>query len=239
LPDTIKSGILYLVPSAIAQAPVNFFLPQHVIEIIHSLDEWIVENSKSARQFLKSCETPIPQPQLLLHELDKHEGNIFKEYFFENLLKGKNIGLLSDAGCPAIADPGAAIVAKAHQLQIKVTPLTGPSSLLLALMASGLNGQQFTFNGYLPKEKNERIAAIKKLEQLSIQKKQTQIVIETPYRNNALFDDFTRNLQPQTKLCIAVDLQSSSELIKTKKISEWKKHQPDLNKRQVVWLFLA
>ncbi len=237
--DTIKSGILYLVPSAIAQAPVNFFLPKHVIEIIHSLDEWIVENSKSARQFLKSCETPIPQPQLLLHELDKHEGNIFKDYFFENLLKGKNIGLLSDAGCPAIADPGAAIVAQAHQLQIKVTPLTGPSSLLLALMASGLNGQQFTFNGYLPKEKNERIAAIKKLEQLSIQKKQTQIVIETPYRNNNLFDDFTRNLQHQTKLCIAADIQSSTEMIITKKISEWKKHQPDLNKRQVVWLFLA
>lgn len=147
--------------------------------------------------------------------------------------------MLSDAGCPAVADPGALIVAEAHKLQIKVVPLSGPSSILLALMASGLNGQQFAFNGYLPKEKTERNNAIKKAEKESAQRNQTQIFIETPYRNNALFDDFLNNLQPSTRLCIASALQCENEKIKTQRISEWKKQQPELNKHPVVWLFLA
>ena len=194
LSDKKTKGILYLIPTAIGSMQAIDYLPQTVIEIIHSLDEFIVENSKSARQFLKHCHIPTPQQQLTIHELNKHEGNVFEASFFSNLLSGKNVGLLSEAGCPAVADPGALIVAEAHKLQIKVVPLTGPSSILLALMASGLNGQQFAFNGYLPKEKTERFAAIKKAEKDSAQRRQTQIFIETPYRNNALFDDLLLSL---------------------------------------------
>ncbi len=239
LSDKKTKGILYLIPTAIGSIQAIDYLPQTVIEIIHSLDEFIVENSKSARQFLKHCNIPTPQQQLIIHELNKHEGNVFETSFFSNLISGKNVGLLSEAGCPAVADPGALIVAEAHKLQIKVVPLSGPSSILLALMASGLNGQQFTFNGYLPKEKTERIHAIKKAEKESAQRNQTQIFIETPYRNNALFDDFLNNLQPSTRLCIASALQCENEKIKTQRISEWKKQRPELNKHPVVWLFLA
>ena len=147
LSDKKTKGILYLIPTAIGSIQAIDYLPQTVIEIIHSLDEFIVENSKSARQFLKHCNIPTPQQQLIIHELNKHDGNVFETSFFSNLLSGKNVGMLSDAGCPAVADPGALIVAEAHKLQIKVVPLSGPSSILLALMASGLNGQQFAFNG--------------------------------------------------------------------------------------------
>lgn len=239
LSDKKTKGILYLIPTAIGSIQAIDYLPQTVIEIIHSLDEFIVENSKSARQFLKHCNIPTPQQQLIIHELNKHDGNVFETSFFSNLLSGKNVGMLSDAGCPAVADPGALIVAEAHKLQIKVVPLSGPSSILLALMASGLNGQQFAFYGYLPKEKTERINAIKKAEKESAQRSQTQIFIETPYRNNALFDDFLNNLQPSTRLCIASALQCENEKIKTQRISEWKKQKPELNKHPVVWLFLA
>ena len=239
LSDKKTKGILYLIPTAIGSIQAIDYLPQTVIEIIHSLDEFIVENSKSARQFLKHCNIPTPQQQLIIHELNKQDGNVFETSLFSNLNKKKNVGMLSDAGCPAVADPGALIVAEAHKLQIKVVPLSGPSSILLALMASGLNGQQFAFNGYLPKEKTERINAIKKAEKESAQRSQTQIFIETPYRNNALFDDFLNNLQPSTRLCIASALQCENEKIKTQRISEWKKQQPELNKHPVVWLFLA
>ncbi|HNU48565.1 MAG TPA: SAM-dependent methyltransferase [Bacteroidia bacterium] len=239
LSDKKTKGVLYLIPTAIGSMPAIDCLPQTVIEITHSLDEFIVENSKSARQFLKHINIPTPQQQLIIHELNKHEGNVFETSFFSNLLSGKNVGLLSEAGCPAVADPGALIVAEAHKLQIKVVPLTGPSSILLALMASGLNGQQFAFNGYLPKEKTERIAAIKKAEKDSAQGRQTQIFIETPYRNNALFDDLLNYLQPSTRLCIAAALQCENEMIKTQRVSEWKKQRQELNKHPVVWLFLA
>ncbi len=232
-------GTLYLIPTTLGSTFPEAILPADVLQQIRQLDEFIVENEKTARQFLKLCKTEIPQQQLLIHELDKHQSNVFEKYFFENLLKGKNIGLMSEAGCPAVADPGAQIVAEAHRRNIQVVPLTGPSSLLLALMASGLNGQQFAFLGYLPKEKEERKMFIKKIEKESAQKRQTQIFIETPYRNNALLSDLLHSCNNETRLCIATDLTLPAESIRTKKILDWKKNVPDLNKRFVVFLFLA
>lgn len=237
--ETTSPGILYLIPATIAQEPVTWVLPEDVLSVIRSLDVFIVENERTARQFLKQCNITIPQQQLTIFELNKHQGNVFEPDFFIPLLLGKNTGLLSEAGCPAVADPGALIVAEAQRQNIQVSPLTGPSSLLLALMASGLNGQQFAFGGYLPKERSERMVALKKAEKDSALKKQTQIYIETPYRNNVLFDDMLSALSPQTKLCIAADINSENQFIKTLKVAEWKKHKPDLNKRPAVWLFLA
>jgi 16S rRNA (cytidine1402-2'-O)-methyltransferase len=239
LSESAATGILYLIPATIAQEPVQWSLPENVLSVIRSLDVFIVENEKTARQFLKSCNITIPQQQLTIFELNKHQGNIFEPSFFQPLLEGRNTGLLSEAGCPAVADPGSHIVAEAHRQNIQVVPLTGPSSLLLALMASGLNGQQFAFGGYLPKERTDRIAMLKKAEKDSAARNQTQIFIETPYRNNALFDDILTALSPQTKLCIAADLNAPEQYLKTMRISEWKKHKPALNKRPAVWLFLA
>ncbi len=237
--ESASAGILYLIPATISQESVAWSLPENVLNIIRSLDVFIAENEKTARHFLKQCNITIPQQQLTIFELNKHEGNVFEQSFFVPLLNGINTGLLSEAGCPAVADPGSLIVAEAHRQNIKVVPLTGPSSLLLALMASGLNGQQFAFGGYLPKDRDERIAALRKAEKESALKKQTQIFIETPYRNNALFEDMLAALSSQTKLCIAADLNSENQYIKTCRISEWKKHKPNLNKRPAVWLFLA
>ncbi len=232
-------GNLFLIPTTLGNNLVDSSLPADVINTIHLLDEFIVEDEKSARQFLKSCKITIPQQQLIIHVMDKHKHHVFENHFFENLLHGKNIGLLSEAGCPAVADPGAQIVAAAHRKKIKVIPLTGPSSILLALMASGLNGQQFAFLGYLPIEKENKIQSLKKIEKESAQKKQTQIFIETPYRNNTLLNDLLQTLNNETMLCIAVDITLPSESIKTAKIMEWKKQIPDLHKKPAVFLLLA
>ena len=240
MPDSnLKSGILYLLPSSLGNENVTVFLPEHVIAVIKTLDEFIVENEKTARQFLKTCNITIPQSQLIIHELNKHSDRFTDDYFLDGLLKGKNIGLLSEAGCPGVADPGAEVVAAAHKKNIKVVPLVGPSSLLLALMASGLNGQQFAFNGYFPKEKNERIAVLKKLETESQRKNCTQIFIETPYRNNQLLADMLSSLSGETKICLAADVTLPSEFIKTKTVTQWKRDLPDLNKRPCVFLMLG
>lgn len=235
---SLTTGTLYLIPTTLGNDDVKVFLPEHVINIIDSLDEFIVENAKTARQFLKQCSISKPQSQITVHELDKHASKFNQQEFFDSLLKGKNVGLMSEAGCPGIADPGAEVVAIAHQKSIKVVPLTGPSSILLALMASGLNGQQFYFHGYLPKEKGECIAAIKKMEQHSQKNNCTQIFIETPYRNQQLFQLLIETCQQQTKLCLAADINLSSEQIKTKTIAQWKKEKPDLNKKPCVFLVL-
>lgn len=237
--EITSPGILYLIPTTLGTATVEAVLPPAVIQQIKLLDEFIVENSKSARQFLKACAIEIPQSQLIIHELDKHNSSVFEKVFFENLLKGKNVGLMSEAGCPAVADPGAHIVAEAHRRNIKVVPLTGPSSILLSLMASGLNGQQFAFLGYLPKEREERKTFIKKIEKESIQKRQTQIFIETPYRNNSMLNDLLNTCNNETRLCIAADITLETESVKTKRVFDWKKNIPDLHKKFVVFLFLA
>lgn len=236
---SLTTGTLFLIPTTLGNSDVKVFLPEHVINIIDSLDEFIAENAKTARQFLKQCNISKPQSQITIHELDKHVTKFNQFEFFDSLLKGKNIGLMSEAGCPGIADPGAEVVAIAHQKDIKVIPLTGPSSILLALMASGLNGQQFYFHGYLPKEKSECIAVIKKLEIHSQKNNCTQIFIETPYRNQQLFQMLVDTCQQQTKLCLAEDISMSTELIQTKSIAQWRKEKLDLHKRPCVFLVLG
>jgi 16S rRNA (cytidine1402-2'-O)-methyltransferase len=176
------------------------------------------------------------QSELILFSLNKHTDSKEHQEFIKPLLEGKNIGLMSEAGCPGIADPGAAIVKIAHEKGIKVIPLVGPSSILLALMASGMNGQSFTFNGYLPIDKSEKKATLKQLEKLSFDKNQSQLFIETPYRNNKLLEDILETLQPNTLLCIACDITLPSEFIKTLPINNWKKQKIDLHNRPCIFI---
>lgn len=236
---SLTTGTLYLIPTTLGNDDVKIFLPEHVINIIDTLDEFIAENAKTARQFLKQCNISKPQSQITVHELDKHATMFNQPELLDSLLKGKKVGLMSEAGCPGIADPGAEVVAIAHQKNIKVVPLTGPSSILLALMASGMNGQQFYFHGYLPKVKGVCMAAIKKMEQHSQKNNCTQIFIETPYRNHQLFQLLIETCQPQTKLCLATDISMNAEQIQTKTILQWRKEKPELNKKPCVFLVLG
>lgn len=233
-----KSGILFLIPTGIGdELPENYLTPS-VLEIIRKLKSFVVENEKSARAFLKLCQIETPQKDLLIHEIDKHDHTENYDDVISWLREGNNVGLLSEAGCPAVADPGSRIVALAHKKKIPVKPLTGPSSLLLALMGSGLDGQRFRFNGYLPADKLERREMIRKLDKEAKQRNETQIFIETPYRNNAMFNDLLDYCNPETRLCLAVSLHTSSESIRTLSISKWKSEKPDLNKKPCVFLIL-
>lgn len=229
-------GKLYLVPCTLGDYAPSLVLPAPVLEIIRQLDMFIVENAKSARAFLKACEITLPQSELQIFEIDKHDPQQDISAFLQPLLMGKNSGLISEAGVPAVADPGAAIVKRAHKLGIRVVPLTGPSSLLLALMASGMDGQRFCFHGYLPIDRNERSKTLLRLEKEARQYSQTQLFIETPYRNNQLLKDICELLQPETRLCIAVNLTTPHEFISTRSVREWKKQLPDLNKKPAVFL---
>ena len=232
----MKPGTLYLIPVPLAEnASAKSFTP-YLVDTINSISEYIVENSKTARRFLKEAGLQIPQNDLLIHDYGKHnrDGNL--QEFFQGLLNGKDVGLMSEAGCPGIADPGADIVAYAHQKGIKVVPLVGPSSILLALMASGFNGQSFTFHGYLPIDKVQRANKLKELENLSGRYQQTQLFIETPFRNNQMLEEILRSCQLQTKLCIASNLTADDEMVVTKTIAEWKRQVPDLHKKPVIFL---
>lgn len=234
----MHNGALYLIPTLLGESEVDFILPGHVIKIISSIEYFIVENEKSARHFLKQVHPKINQQNLKILELDKHDPNADYSVFLKPITDRKNVGLLSEAGCPAVADPGAAVVETAHKMNIKVIPLVGPSSILLALMASGLNGQQFCFHGYLPVEKEMRRIKLKQLETESFQKKQTQIFIETPYRNMQMITELLNTCEPGTLLCIAADITLSNEMIKTLTIKEWKKAIPEINKHPAVYLLL-
>ena len=199
----MNPGTLYLIPVPLAEnASAKSFTP-YLSDTINHITEYIVENSKTARRFLKEAGLQIPQSDLIIHDYGKHnrDGNLNE--FFSGLMAGNNVGLMSEAGCPGIADPGAEIVAYAHQKGIKVVPLVGPSSILLALMASGFNGQSFTFHGYLPIDKVQRSQKIKELENLSEKNKQTQLFIETPFRNNPMVEEILKTCHPNTRLCIA------------------------------------
>ena len=232
----MKPGTLYLIPVPLAEnASAKSFTP-YLVDTINSISEYIVENSKTARRFLKEAGLQIPQNDLLIHDYGKHnrDGNL--QEFFQGLLNGKDVGLMSEAGCPGIADPGADIVAYAHQKGVKVVPLVGPSSILLALMASGFNGQSFTFHGYLPIDKVQRANKLKELENLSGRYQQTQLFIETPFRNNQMLEEILRSCQLQTKLCIASNLTADDEMVVTKTIAEWKRQVPDLHKKPVIFL---
>ncbi len=229
-------GSLFLIPVPLADnTPAKSFTP-YLTDTINHINEYIVENSKTARRFLKEAGLKTPQSELIIHDYGKHNRDSNINEFFIGLLDGKDVGLMSEAGCPGIADPGAEIVAFAHQKGIKVIPLVGPSSILLALMASGFNGQSFTFHGYLPIDKVQRANKIKELEALAERYNQTQIFIETPFRNNPMLEEILRSCKPETRLCIACDLTSEDEFIQTKSIGEWKSQIPELHKRPAIFL---
>ncbi len=234
-------GKLYLIPITLSNpgetsvAPEDV-LPQTIKRVIDFIDDYIVENEKTARKFIKSIHPDKKQPDLKINTLNKHTEISTHHEFIQPLLNGKNIGLMSESGCPGIADPGAVIVKLAHEKGIQVVPLVGPSSILLALMASGMNGQSFAFNGYLPIDKNDKKQALKMYERLSQEKNQTQLFIETPYRNNKLMEDLLQLLQPSTLLCVACDITLPTEFIKTKAINEWKKEKADLHNRPCIFI---
>ncbi|MBN2480853.1 MAG: SAM-dependent methyltransferase [Bacteroidales bacterium] len=229
------SGILYLIPSCLGDSDIDMVLPGKVVQIIHSLDHFVVENERTARRFLIRTGYRKSLSSVKFYILDEHTEiknipSIFKE-------SGKvSLGLLSEAGVPAVADPGSELVKEAHKRNIKVIPLAGPSSILLALMASGLNGQNFVFHGYLPVKEHERTKRIVILEKRSRQENQAQIFIEAPYRNNQLLRSIINCCQSETILCIAANLTTESEWIKTRTIREWQYHPFDLKNQPAVFV---
>ncbi|WP_041537085.1 SAM-dependent methyltransferase [Pseudopedobacter saltans] len=232
----MDKGILYLIPVVMAENAVNKSLTPYLVDTINAITEYIVENEKTARKCLKDAGLKTPQKDLLIHDYGKHQRSQGLNKFFKGLEQGRNVGLMSEAGCPGIADPGADIIAEAHRRGIKVVPLVGPSSIILALMGSGFNGQSFAFNGYLPIDKGGRTKKVKELESLSERLDQTQIFIETPFRNNQLLEELLRSCKRDTMLCIACDLTAESELISTKTIQDWAKSKPDLHKKPTIFL---
>ena len=229
-------GKLYLIPTTLGEMNADDVLPQTIKRTIDFIDFYIVENEKTARKSIKMVHAEKKQSELKLFLLNKHTDTKAHLDFIKPLLEGHNVGLMSEAGCPGVADPGAVIVKIAHEKGIQVIPLVGPSSILLALMASGMNGQSFTFNGYLPIDKSEKKQAIKGLEKLSFDKNQSQLFIETPYRNNKLLEDILQTLQPNTLLCIACDITLPTEYIKTMTVNLWKKQKVDLHNRPCIFI---
>jgi len=227
---------LFLIPVTLGDTPIKSVLPEYNSEIIVEIKYFIVENIRSARRFLKKINASVNIDELIFFELNKHTNRDLIDKYLSPVLEGNNVGLLSEAGCPAIADPGADLVAIAQLKGIKVIPLVGPSSILLSLMASGFNGQSFAFHGYLPIDNTERQKKIKQLEQRVYSEDQTQIFIETPYRNEKLVNDIIKNCQPSTKLCIAMNITCEDEYIKTQPVKKWEKHLPDMNKKPCVFL---
>jgi 16S rRNA (cytidine1402-2'-O)-methyltransferase len=229
-------GTLYLIPVPLAENTASKSFTPYLTDTINSIKEFIVENEKTARRFLKEAGLKTPQSELLIHDYGKHNRADGTAGFFKGLQAGNDVGLMSEAGCPGIADPGAEIVEKAHRMGIKVVPLVGPSSILLALIASGFNGQSFTFHGYLPIDKVDRAKKIRELENLSIKNEQTQLFIETPFRNNPMLEEILKTCNPKTRLCIACDITAETEFIQTKTIAEWQKKVPELHKRPTIFL---
>ena len=231
----MKTGKLYLIPTIIGEESSLNQISSFTKEIIKKIDYYIVENEKSARSFIKKICPKKNQDDLIFFIINKNKYESNTNYL-KPCLEGHSIILMSDAGCPAIADPGSEIISLAHANKLIVKPITGPSSIFLALMSSGMNGQSFCFNGYLPINKKERILKIKKIEKNSNLLSQSQIFIETPYRNNQLFNDLIRHLKPYTKLCIASNLYSKKEYINTMRIFEWKNIKIELNKKPTIFI---
>lgn len=230
------SAKVYLIPTTLGDSPVENVLPQYVIDVINSTNHYIVENIKTARRFLIQAGIKTKIDDLTFYELNKHSQPDEYESYLNPIANSENVGIISEAGTPGVADPGADIVEIAHRKNIPVVPLVGPSSILLSVMASGLNGQSFAFVGYLPIKKNERVKRIKELEWKSQTENQTQVFIETPYRNNNLLDDIITNCSANTKLCIACDITLETEFIKTDTIKNWRKGVPNLHKRPTIFL---
>lgn len=230
-------GTIYLVPIPIAEDAFST-LSASVVSKTLELRHYFVENVRTARRFLKALHPSIVIDEIQFSEIDKHDGAdtaLFRKWIKEGL----EIGIMSEAGCPGIADPGAELAGIAHSAGAKVIPLTGPNSIVLALMASGLNGQSFCFNGYLPVKDPARSQKLKALEALSRKERQTQLFIETPYRNNQLLDEIIKHCNPQTQLCIALNITGTTEYIKTQSLKEWKANKPQLDKAPAVFLILA
>ena len=226
--------MVYLIPSFLSENAVET-IPKYVITALKNCSVIFAENERTARRFLKAMDKDIVIDDYewhTIHKVEEQQSAIFRE----KMKEGKNVAIISEAGCPGIADPGQILIAQAQQLNAEVKPLVGPNSILLALMASGLNGQYFTFNGYLPIENAERIKKIKQLEEESLRKNCTQIFIETPYRNNKLFETILHQCKPSTRLCIAAEVTSENEFIKTKSIGAWKNETVDLHKKPVIFL---
>jgi len=229
-------GKLYLIPTTLGDVSPDEVLPQTVKRAIDFINDYVVVNEKTARKFIKSINAEKVQANLRLHVLNKFTEVSEYNEMLKPCLEGRNVGLMSEAGCPGVADPGAVIVKLAHEKGIQVVPLVGPSSIRLALMGSGMNGQSFAFNGYLPIDKSEKKSALKNLERLSMEKNQAQIFIETPYRNNKLLEDILQSLQGSTRLCVATDITLPTEYIKTLTINDWKKTKVDLHNRPTIFI---
>jgi len=232
----VNSGTLYLIPTPLGADDIAWTTPAAVRQCAAGLGHYIVEHPKTARQFLKQIGCILPLQEIRMQVLNEHTPFNELEGLLAPLLAGNDVGLLSEAGCPAVADPGAGLVRLAHQRNLRVVPLVGPSSILLALMASGLNGQRFVFRGYLPAERSKRVSKIIELERDSIARDQTQIFIETPYRNQKLLESLVFTCHDDTVLCIACNLTLASEYISTRTVREWRHSLPELNDKPAIFL---
>jgi 16S rRNA (cytidine1402-2'-O)-methyltransferase len=229
------SASLFLIPVPLGETEITQVLPSYNKSILKSIHYFIVENTRTARRFLKQTDSAIDIDSLTFYTLNKHTTQEELSGFLKPMDAGHSIGIISEAGCPAIADPGADVVAIAQQKNLPVVPLVGPSSIVLALMASGFNGQNFAFQGYLPIDNEQRIKTLKILEQRIYSENQTQLFIETPYRNDRMIEDILKTCKSSTKLCIAADITLETEFIRTKRIDEWRKQVPKLGKRPCIF----
>ena len=230
------NGKLYLIPTTLGDENPYNVLPADIKPLLQRIKFYFAENERSARRFLKKIDQAINIDEITFLEINKRTRHDELVHFLEHALEGNDMGVISEAGCPGVADPGADAVRAAHHKGVDVKPLVGPSSILLSLMASGLNGQSFTFVGYIPIKNPSRGKTIFFMEQQAVKHDQTQIFIETPYRNNSLIEELSKTLNSNTRLCIACDLTLETEFIKTKTIGEWKKNLPDLHKRPAIFL---
>lgn len=230
-----KSGTLFLIPTVLAENTAAAVIPQDVQALCKEIGHYVCENARTSRRFISSLKLGINIEELHIEELNKDTPDAAVPRLMAPLLEGHDVGLLSEAGCPAVADPGARAVAQAHKMGIRVVPLVGPSSILLALMASGMNGQEFAFSGYLPVKNPQRTQAIKELEKKA-RAGQSQIFMETPYRNMAFLSDLLQACQPDTQLCLAANITAPEEFISTRSIAQWRKQLPDLHKQPTIFI---
>lgn len=236
-----KGGTLYLVPNTLGHTPFNNTIPEHVLEIVRSLQILIVENIQTARKYLQWIGNTVPEYEIIFYELNRHTQSEDIIDYLNPLKDGQDVGIISEAGCPGVADPGSIVVKMAHNQGFRVVPLVGPNSILLALMASGFNGQSFTFWGYLPISKQDRKKKIKELENISTYQNQTQIFMEAPHRNQELLADLLQHCDENTYLCTATDITLPTESIISASVAKWKKMSalPDLEKRPTIFLLYS
>ena len=227
---------LFLIPVTLGDTEHRRVLPEYNLEVIRGIRHFVVENVRTARRFLKKADPAIVIDDLTFYELNKHTSPEVVAGYLDPLAKGESVGVISEAGCPAVADPGADVVSIAQRKRYPVVPLVGPSSIILSVMASGFNGQSFAFHGYLPIDANERMNVIKKLEGRIYSENQTQLFIETPYRNQKLVEELIKLCRPSTKLCIASNITCADEFIQTRPVKDWAGKVPDLAKKPTIFL---